>query len=303
MLLYPDGHDRPSAWGFRAESQSQQSQDHGIVREWFKTLLDPENLIREKARFPADDISHEDVRRWFRDYLTQLYEHLKLKLATELPNFNWSSAKIEFLFSVPTTWSPGIVEQFKSIIGQSGFGGPANSNHTVTVSLTEPEASAVYTSTAAPGIFKEDDILVVCDAGGGTTDLSAMKVTTTAVDALSLKQLRELDIVSGENVGSAAIDYEFELLVRIRLKEAHKFAGLDIDAENAAWAMSKSWDFQNTKCEHGAPDEAPTFSIAVPGLPPDYCNAAAGIQYREMHFAKLVKSTLTPKKTGPGFRS
>ena len=161
MLLYPEGHDRPSAWGFRAEVQSQQNQDHGVVREWFKTLLDPENLIRERDRFPSDDMSYEDVRHWFRDYLSLLYEHLKLKLATELPNFEWSLAKIEFLFSVPTTWDHGTVEQFKLIVGQAGFGGPANANHSVTLSLTEPEAAAVHTSTAAAGIFKEDDILVV----------------------------------------------------------------------------------------------------------------------------------------------
>ena len=290
MLLYPHGNDRPSAWGFKAEAQSKLSQDQGIVREWFKTLLDPDHLMREIDKFPEDTVSHETVRHWFRDYLTNLYDHIKLKLSAELSNFDWNYAYVEFLFSVPTTWSPAVVDQFKLILGQSGFYGPEFSSHSVTISLTEPEASAVYTSTAAAGIFDEGDILVVCDAGGGTTDLSALKVTDTAIGGLSLKQLKELDIVSGENIGSAAIDYEFEKLARLRLKDAKMIADLDINPENAAWTMAKSNEFQNTKCEHGASDETPTFSILVPGLPSGYSNSALRIVDREMLFTKYAVS-------------
>lgn len=211
-LAYPHGHDKPSSWGFKTESPAEQSREHREIREWFKTLLDPRNLEREKQNYIAKDTTIADVRHWFRDYLTMLYDHVKLKLSAEMPNFEWTAARVEFLFSVPTTWNPQTVETFREIVGQAGFTGPANSTHTVTISLTEPEAAAVHTSTAAPGIFKEGDVLVVCDAGGGTTDLSVLQVVDTMVDALSLKQLKQLDVVGGENIGSAAIDYEFEKL-------------------------------------------------------------------------------------------
>jgi len=286
ILLYPKGHENPSAWGFKAESQSHHTQDHSIVREWFKTLLDSEYLSRELQRRPDDQYSHEHVQQWFVDYFTFLYEHIKTKLVGEVPGMEWGLANVEFMFSVPTTWSPGTVEQFKVILAQAGFGGPGNARHSVTISLTEPEASAVYTSTAAPGLFNEGDILVVCDAGGGTTDLSALKVTDTAVGALSLKQLREVDVVSGENVGSAAIDEEFDMLARDRLRDAKSLMELDIDPDNAAWAMSKSPDFQNTKCEHGALDEPPTFSIPVPGLPLDFSDPSLRIENGEMMFSR-----------------
>ncbi|KAK5165270.1 uncharacterized protein LTR77_009368 [Saxophila tyrrhenica] len=285
ILLYPKGHDEPSAWGFKAESQSQHVQDHSVVREWFKTLLDDDYLSRESARFPDDHYTHGNVQQWFLDYFCFLYDHVKIKLVGEVPGMAWDLANIEFLFSVPTTWSPATVEQFKVILRQAGFGG-ANVRHSITISLTEPEASAVYTSTAAPGIFNENDILVVCDAGGGTTDLSALKVTDSAASALSLKQLREVDVVTGDTVGSAAIDYEFEVLARDRLKDAKGLMELNIDADNAAWVMSKSSDFQNTKCEHGAPDEPPTFSVPVPGLPLDFSDPSLRIENREMMFTK-----------------
>lgn len=99
---------------------------------------------------------------WYRDYLGLLYEHIKFRLSSEL-SVRWAAARIEFIFSVPTTWSPHpTVETFRSIIGQAGFSGPANSNHSVTIGLTEAEAAAVHTSTEAAGIFSVRLIIVSC---------------------------------------------------------------------------------------------------------------------------------------------
>ena len=47
----------------------------------------------------------------------------------------------------------------------------------------------------SPKVFSERDILLVCDAGGGTTDLSALRVTGTNNTSLSLEQL---DVVFGD---------------------------------------------------------------------------------------------------------
>lgn len=212
--------------------------------------------------------------------------------------------KIEFLFSVPTTWGPTVVEHFKLLVGQAGFGGPAYANHSVTVSLTEPEAAAVYTSTAAPGIFKEGDVLVVCDAGGGTTDLSAMRVTDTAVGALSLKQLRQLDVVAGENIGSAAIDYDFELLARARLKAACSIAGLQVDVDEAAWEMARSGEFQNTKCDYGVKGSTPTFSVPIPRIPThySYSNGEFDVINGQMLFTKDELKRLFDNQTEKIFR-
>lgn len=273
--------------------------------EWFKTLIDPDSLQKENERHsPQDQVSHEDVRRWFRDFLSRLYDNIQDRLQSELPNFGWGMAKIEFLFSVPTTWSPSTVEEFKALIGQAGFGGPAYANHTVTVSLTEPEAAAVYTSTAASGIFKENDVLVVCDAGGGTTDLSAMKVTDTAVGALTLKQLRQLDVVAGENIGSAAIDYDFELLARSRLKAACTIAGLQVDVDEAAWEMARSGEFQNSKCDYGARDNSLTFSVPIPRIPSNYyySNGEFDVINGQMLFTKDELKNLFDNQTEKIFK-
>lgn len=303
ILVYPHGHDVPSSWGFEAESQAQHDPNYGTTREWFKTLISPDALRKENERQgPDDKVTHEDVRRWFRDYLRRLYDHIQARLQSELPNMSWATSKVEFLFSVPTTWNPGTVETFRSLINQAGFGGPAYANHVVTVSLTEPEAAAVYTSTTASGIFRENDVLVVCDAGGGTTDLSAMRVTETAVGALSLKQLRQLDVVAGENVGSAAIDYDFELLARSKLHKVCAMGGLQIDVEEAAWEMARSGEFQNTKCDYGARDNSPTFSVPIPRFWGDYSSGEVDIINGQMLFDREELRMLFDNQTEKIFK-
>ena len=149
--------------------------------------------------------------------------------------------------------------------------------------MTEAEAAAVHTSLEASGIFQEKDILLVCDAGGGTTDLSVLEVSNTSTSTLSLKQL---DVVFGATIGSAAIDYDFEAFARSRLELANLTSPLSMSPEEVAWQMMKSRDFQNTKCEHGGPDDAPVFSVPIPKLDPTYVNHTIRIEYGEMKFTR-----------------
>ncbi|KAL9074642.1 MAG: hypothetical protein Q9157_004316 [Trypethelium eluteriae] len=274
-----------SSWGFLAESKNEQKAEYGTTREWFKTLIDPDFLEQERLRNPQDTpSSYSEVQTWCRDYLGFLYEHVKSKLAPELGNVPWEDAEIEFVFSVPTTWKPHpSVENFRALIGQAGFGGPLNARHSVTIGLTEAEAAAVHTSTESAGMFSERDLLLICDAGGGTTDLSTLRVTDTAIRVLSLEQV---DVVEGANVGSAAIDDDFMNFAEARLREANQSQPLDLDIEETVYEMMKGKEFQNIKCEHGAPDETPMFSLVIPGLSHSYSNPPANIERGELHMAK-----------------
>jgi hypothetical protein len=228
-----------------------------------------------------------------------MYEYLSFKLGGELSGVDWEDAKIEFIFSVPTTWSTNTVEKFKRIVRQAGFG--SHQNHSLTIGLTEAEAAAVHVSTEAPGIFRENDILMVCDAGGGTTDLSVLRVTGTINQAINLQQL---DVVFGETIGSAAIDYEFERLVVHRLTLAHATNPLPIDPGDAAWEMMKSRDFQAVKCEYGAPDDTPLFSIAIPRVPQTYNNSDPEVRIRngEMTFEREDLQRLFDKQIAKLFK-
>lgn len=90
----------------------------------------------------------------YTDYFNCLYRTIEQRLSGEVAG-TWADAKIEFIFSVPTTWRPDppdTVQRFKKIIYNAGFGQFAS--HNVVIGLTEAEAAAVHTARSAPGIFR-----------------------------------------------------------------------------------------------------------------------------------------------------
>jgi hypothetical protein len=189
VLVYPIGNPTPSSWGFLSETAVEQNSDNREHVDWFKTFLDPAQLERKQKTDPADaPRSMGEVKKWYEDYLRLLYRHIEFKLSSELSRTSWHDARIEFRFSVPTTWEPQTVQLFRSIAERAGFGQAPK--HSTSIELTEAEAAAVHTSMEASGIFgvcrclitlshhsrsvlsnlpKERDIVLVCDAGGGTT--------------------------------------------------------------------------------------------------------------------------------------
>lgn len=292
---------RPSSWGFLSETVAESTGEDKDYKEWFKTCLDPSKLAQKQAEEPEDaPASLAEVEKWYEDYLGKMYEYLTFKLGGELSGTKWESGRIEFIFSVPTTW-PVIptVENFKNIVRRAGFG--QHKNHSVTIGLTEAEAAAVHVSTEAPGIFREGDILLVCDAGGGTTDLSVLRVAKTVNQAITLQQL---DVVFGETIGSAAIDFAFEQLVKARLSLAHATQPLPIEIEDAAWDMMKSRDFQAVKCEYGSPDDTPLFSIGIPRVAQAYNNQDPEVRIKngEMQFERGDLQKLFDKQINKLFK-
>ncbi|KAL8708980.1 MAG: hypothetical protein Q9220_006188 [cf. Caloplaca sp. 1 TL-2023] len=282
IMVYPNHQNTPSSWGFLSETAAEQNATDKDYKDWFKTFLDPDRLAQKQAEDPHySPRSIEEVEHWYEDYHRLLYRHIEFKLSSELSGTPWHNAYVEFIVSVPTTWAPHVVERYRAILERAGFA--QCRNHTLSMGLTEAEAAAVHTSLEAAGIFKEQDILLVCDAGGGTTDLSVLAVSDTQTNALSLKQL---DVVFGATIGSAAIDYDFESYARSRLQLAHLSSPLPTSPEEIAWEMMKSRDFQNTKCEHGGLDDSPVFSVPIPKLGPAYVNRNVGIEYGEMKFTR-----------------
>ncbi|KAH7321601.1 hypothetical protein BKA65DRAFT_598749 [Rhexocercosporidium sp. MPI-PUGE-AT-0058] len=285
ILVYPTNQLTPSSWGFQSETDTERQAENKEHQEWFKTYLDEERLreVQMIAKDPSDvPSSIEVVERWYHDYFVFLYQYIESKLQMELPS-RWEDARIEFIFSVPTTWKPHpTVERFRSITERAGFG--RYPNHKSIIGLTEAEAAAVHMSRESPAIFKENDILIVCDAGGGTTDLSALRVQGTG-GGRSLT-LQQLDVVFGANLGSAQIDHAFELSVQERLEMANRVIPLGIEIEDAAWEMMKSKEYQNAKCDYGSPDDTDFFSVAIPKLSKSYRLESSGILDGELRIRR-----------------
>ena len=126
----------------------------GELREWFKIFFDQAEYDRarkQRQSIPYLPPSHSDVGRYYEDFLRELYPHIRSQLQDLVPD--WSTANVEFLFSVPTTWTKlGLTQEFKRRANDAGFGRDG-SNHVVEVSLTEAEAAAVHTFNSQSALY------------------------------------------------------------------------------------------------------------------------------------------------------
>lgn len=119
-------------WGFSCDHED----DTSPVQEFFKLHLAPQYC----GNYPGEPSRYE-AQKWFTDYIRCVYEHVVYHFNATIPNF--SSRKVEFLFSVPTTWKDvRMVEETRSLLERAVCA--KTKNHRVSIGLTEAEAAAVY---------------------------------------------------------------------------------------------------------------------------------------------------------------
>ena len=273
-------------WGF-------ESQHLDGTKEWFKRYLDPDVLRglegtarKRRTQNGTDSLQDPDipdadeVRKWYRDYMSCLYAHLSevIQKQTGL----WESKCVEFIFSLPCTFTKlEIGRDLLALITQAGFG-KGGERHTVELGLTEPEAAAVYTIKETAVEFKSGTTILVCDAGGGTTDFAILSSIGNDEDE---PELQELDVVEGQNVGSTNIDIAFEEMVEQRLA-AVRPALPDL----TAWSMMNSTEFLGWKCGFGQEDSRAfrSFPISVPTVGRDFNHQEAEIENGKMNFSQYA---------------
>ena len=113
--------------------------DHDLnYQQLFKLNLDPDHKDPGVVNAPTV----EQAQRWFRDYMRCLHDHVKGHFDDRFPH--WTSKKVEWVFSVPTSWtSASMINEIEACIKASGFGSD-DPSHRVHIGLTEAEAAAVY---------------------------------------------------------------------------------------------------------------------------------------------------------------
>lgn len=111
-------------------------------------VLDQNEYIKYKKRdIEAVPRSYEDVRAAYRDFLAFLYGYIvqTFQSTNLLYGTSWRETKVEFMFTVPTTWTAlGVTNTFEALVREAGFGSDG-AEHSVSVGLTEAEAAAVHT--------------------------------------------------------------------------------------------------------------------------------------------------------------
>lgn len=140
------------------------------VREHFMIYLDQESLDSARKRGVRDmPATVSEAMGLITDYLRQIHQHVRFSL--ESATGSWRDRRVEFVFGLPTTWtSMDTTNKFHGATQAAGFTSDNPEKHSAKLELTEAEAAGVYMATNPQVTLSKGDILLVCDAGGGTTE-------------------------------------------------------------------------------------------------------------------------------------
>ncbi|KXT02455.1 hypothetical protein AC578_7826 [Pseudocercospora eumusae] len=257
--------DKLKNWGFLCNPDDETCE----FNELFKLYLDPHY---EDPTGIAPSI--EQAQSWFRDYLHCLHRYINRHFNETTPRYEIK--RVEYVFSIPTTWKdPSLIAAMERHIKAAGFG--QKTKERASIYLTEAEAAAVYSTRK----MEKDEVFLVCDAGGGTTDLNVLKVISTAQARVGLEPLSWTE---GNAVGSTLIDYKARKLLLDRLRPIKDHIPGDLDTTIAKMVDDQ---FRTFKCSFGVEGmNIPKLFIPIPGLAPNLDFLEVGIES-----SKLVMTT------------
>lgn len=163
-----------------------------------------------------------------------------------------------FVFSVPVTWrnNPGMVAELEATIRSAGFG--SRGLDSAGIYLTEAEAAAIY---ASRGSINRGEVFLVCDAGGGTTDLNVLRVESTVRGNY---ELLPLSWTEGAAIGSTLIDFKIGSMIKERLSAISNHLQGDVDEITTKMMQDK---FETFKCSFGSSGmDVPRLIMPIPDV-------------------------------------
>ncbi|KAJ3963076.1 hypothetical protein N0V92_000217 [Colletotrichum tropicale] len=255
-----------SKWGFMCADE----EENKLRREFFKIFIDEDTLEAWQQRgLPNAPRNVAEAEKLVTDFLKEVYAHVKESIETQVGRQHtggWTDMAVTFLFSVPTTWTKmETINAFKRIIHDAGFGAEG-SRHFAQVDLTEAEAAAVATLKTSAVNFHMGSLFLTVDAGGGTTDLAVMQITSTDPQYPQMSQISQ---VKGVGIGASLIDVAFIHLVNQRLSafpDVQRFLPRDF-----AFRMSRSHHFKTVKHKFGERAYMqPVFKMQLEGVSHDF---------------------------------
>ena len=165
-LFYEDGTDM---WGFEVP------RDGDPIR-WFKLLLlknedvpsdlsDSEFFIRARKMLRQNGKTAVGL---IADYLRLIWAHTIESIDKALGKSVVEAYKFRVVITVPAIWKSYARQGMKDAARQAGILDYRAGGETELVFAPEPEAAALATLCEKGRKLKEDEVYVVCDAGGGT---------------------------------------------------------------------------------------------------------------------------------------
>ncbi|KAJ5726652.1 uncharacterized protein N7483_008009 [Penicillium malachiteum] len=264
-IEYEKGSNSVRNWGFACNYDDESTE----IREYFKLHL----AADYRGHYPGEP-SRQEAQKWFSDYIHCIYQHVIFEFQKSVPQFE--SRQVEFIFSVPTTWKDvRMVEETRTLLKRAISA--KQKNHHVSIGLTEAEAAAAY---SAREHFTKGDTILVCDSGGGTTDVNVLKLMSSLGEPTRLEQMGQ---VEGLPIGSVFVDRHVHEILTKKLENAQDH--LRLPPAETAWAMTTG-RFQRFKCAFGSEVTlTPYLKLDVPNLASDFDLPEAGISDGQISIA------------------
>ncbi|KAL5326241.1 hypothetical protein ACEPPN_007379 [Leptodophora sp. 'Broadleaf-Isolate-01'] len=208
VICYGDSSTNNTTWG---------AQKHkGDVVQGLKLLLDPD---QPWPLYLPESTAKTDLKRLGKpavevaaDFLSAIYKHAMKKIESSVPADFLMICQKEFVLIVPAVWSDKAKDTTLKAAKQAGI-------HPV-VLVKEPEAAAMYTLHMMKDMaLSVGDAFVICDAGGGTVDLTSYEITQLTPRL----ELRELVPGKGGMAGSLGLNKRFEQAVKELVGEDQYF--------------------------------------------------------------------------------
>ncbi|PYH33730.1 Hsp70 family protein [Aspergillus neoniger CBS 115656] len=183
-------------------------------------------------------------------YLTGLVDHTKKVLQRR---FGPAAEQMEmkYVLTVPAIWSDKAKDATLKAASRAKI-----PQKDITL-VSGPEAAALYCLNAIqPNSIENNDVVVVCDAGGGTVDLISYCVKT--VSPLRLEEVSEGS--AGDICGSVLLDAAFKAFLNVLVNDKH------LSGKSSELAL-KYWQDQIKPNFASDPDfEEETHFVPLPGL-------------------------------------
>ncbi|KAF7187277.1 Heat shock 70 kDa protein 12B [Pseudocercospora fuligena] len=241
-------------WGFQFRPEESRLRciklflDRNQKLPHFVSPLETAAQLRNSERTVMDAVT---------DYLAKIYEHTMETMTRRYGEGFIKSTKVDFVLTVPAVWSDAAKNATLQAAERAGMG----SRHELKL-ISEPEAAAVYTlRTIQPSGLRVGDNYVVCDAGGGTVDLIAYKVTD-----INPLRVEESAVGTGGLCGSAFLNYRFEDHVKSRIG-SERYNHMR-EKKPKTWMMGLKY-FEEFVKRNFNEEEHSEVNVPFPGLPDD----------------------------------
>lgn len=175
---------------------------------WTKLELDTPQL-EDPAKLSNVNGTQDSAVQVVSDFLAEVKVHLVKNLDRRYGRELWKTLPITLVVTVPAVWSDAAEDRTLDAVRQAGFNNSGFPQLKRVVTITEPEAAAIYTIQSLRGGIQDKqfaigDGFIVCDMGGGTVDLISFRVAE-----LEPTILEEATVGGGDKCGGTFVDRAF----------------------------------------------------------------------------------------------